>query len=194
MHCDASQVGLGAVLYQKIAGETKIISFASRTLSPAEKNYHLHSGKLEFLAMKWAICERFQDYLINCPEFDVVTDNNPLTYVLTTARLKATGLRWIAELANFRFKIRYRGGKQHVDADYLSRHPADFERLDEESNVVLQPGDVDIVLSAASRRKAAVNSLETYVTTTASVQTNACKQIPLSQQESEATIWGKSGK
>ena len=47
---DASQKGLEADLYQKINGKIKIISFASPTLSPFEKNNHLHSGKLEFLA------------------------------------------------------------------------------------------------------------------------------------------------
>ena len=45
------------------------------------------------------------------------TDNNPLTYVLTTTKLDATGQRWIASLANYDFKIYYRSGKLNVDAD-----------------------------------------------------------------------------
>ena len=50
--------------------------------------------------------------------------NNPLlTYALRTANLK-TGLRWIAELANYQFSIRY-SGKKHPDADYLSRNVID---------------------------------------------------------------------
>ena len=72
-------------------GKTKIVSSASRTLTPAEKNYFMHSGKLEFLALKWAVTDKFQDYLINGPDFQVVTDNNPLTYVLTTAKLTRLG-------------------------------------------------------------------------------------------------------
>lgn len=91
LHCDASQVGLGAVLYQRQQGKMRVIAYGSRTLSPAEKRYHLHSGKLEFLALKWAICERFRDYLYHAPSFVVYTDNNPLTYVLTSAKLNATG-------------------------------------------------------------------------------------------------------
>ena len=51
MTCDASANGLGAVLYQKQNGVNRVLGFASRTLTDSEKNYHLHSGKLEFLAL-----------------------------------------------------------------------------------------------------------------------------------------------
>lgn len=98
-----------------------MISFASRTLSPAEKNYH--SNRLEFLALKWAITEKFADYLKYGPLFIVYTDNNPLTYVNSSAKLNAVGLRWVADLAEFSFSLKYRPGKQNNDADYLSRHP-----------------------------------------------------------------------
>jgi hypothetical protein len=43
--------------------------------------------------MKWAICEQFRDYLYYAPRFVVFTDNNPLTYVLSTAKLNATANR-----------------------------------------------------------------------------------------------------
>ena len=49
------------------------------------------------------------------------TDNNPLTYVLTTAKLDATGHRWVAALSNYTFSIIYKPGKGHKDADALSR-------------------------------------------------------------------------
>ena len=51
IHCDASQKGLGAVLYQKLNEKMKIISFVSVTLSPVKKYNHLNSGKLELLAL-----------------------------------------------------------------------------------------------------------------------------------------------
>ena len=51
--------------------------------------------------------------------FEVYTDNNPLTYVLTTAKLDATGQWWIASLANYNFKIFYRSGKLNMEADAL---------------------------------------------------------------------------
>ena len=56
LNTDASETGLGAVLYQRQKGTLRVIAYGSRTLSPAEKNYHLHSGKLEFLALKWSVC------------------------------------------------------------------------------------------------------------------------------------------
>lgn len=93
LHSDASEQGLGAVLYQQQDGKLRVIGYGSRTLTPAERNYHLHSGKLEFLALKWAVCEKFRDYLFYAPHFTIFTDNNPLVYVMTTTKLNAVGHR-----------------------------------------------------------------------------------------------------
>ena len=121
LHTDASDLGLGAVLYQKDEnGKNKVIAYASRTLNQAEKNYPAH--KLEFLALKWAVTSRFHEYLYG-GEFAVYTDNNPLTYVLSTAKLDATGQRWIAALANYNFSLHYKSGKTNIEADALSRIP-----------------------------------------------------------------------
>ncbi|CAB4023693.1 Hypothetical predicted protein [Paramuricea clavata] len=87
----------------------------------------LENIEIEFLALKWAITDHFRDYLYYAPEFTVYTDNNPLTYVLTSARLNATGLRWIGELADFKFNIRYRPGKLNGDADALSSMPMNID-------------------------------------------------------------------
>lgn len=69
------------------------MAYGSCTLSISEKKYHLHSGKLQFLALKWAISEHFRDYLYNAPSFVVYMDNSLLTYVLTMAKLNTTGHR-----------------------------------------------------------------------------------------------------
>lgn len=75
LHTDASQMGLGAILYQKQDhGKLAVSAYASTTLTPAEQNYHLHSWKLEFLALKWAVTERFRDYLYYAPHFEVYSD------------------------------------------------------------------------------------------------------------------------
>ena len=74
----------------------------------------------------WAVCEQFRAYLYYAPSFTVYTDNNPLTYVLSTAKLNSTGHRWVSELANF--EIKYRPGKVNKDADTLSRLPLDINQ------------------------------------------------------------------
>ena len=89
LHTDASESGLGAVLYQKQAnGMKSVIAYASQTLFRSERNYDAH--KLEFLALKWSVTERFHEYLYG-RHFEVYTDNNPLTCVLITAKLNAIG-------------------------------------------------------------------------------------------------------
>ena len=118
VHTDACGQGLGAVLYQKQDGVEKVIAYASRGLRQGEKKYPAH--KLEFLALKWAVTDKFHDYLMGTT-FEVLTDSNPLTYVLSTAKLDATGHRWVAALANYEFTIKYRPGKQNAAADGLSR-------------------------------------------------------------------------
>ena len=116
VHTDASLKGLGAILYQKQGGQLRPISYASRGLKKSEKNYP--AAKLEFLAMKWAVTEKYHDYLYG-NKFTVVTDNNPLTYVLSKAKLDATGHRWLSALASFDFDIIYRPGKANIDAGVL---------------------------------------------------------------------------
>ena len=87
-----------------------------------QKRKTVQPHKLEFLALKSAITDRFHEYLYG-GKFDIYTDNNPLTYVLTTAKLNATGQRWIAALGMYHFKIYYRSGKSNGNADALSRIP-----------------------------------------------------------------------
>ena len=129
LHTDAAERGLGEALYQKQDGQLRVIAYGSRTLTPAERNYHLHSSKLEFLALKWAITEHLRDYLYYAPHFTVCTDNNPLTYVLPTAKLNATGHRWVAELSDFHFNVKYPPGMANKDADdSLSRIHSDIEQ------------------------------------------------------------------
>ena len=123
LNCDASGYGLGAVLYQQQGDDLRVISYASRTLTETENNYHLHSGKLEFLALKWSVTDKFSDYLGHGSKFTVFTDNNPLTYVMSSAKLNATGMRWVNELSEYDFTLKYRPGKSAADADGLSRNP-----------------------------------------------------------------------
>ena len=147
LHTDTSESGLGAVLYQKQNGVLRVIAYGSCTLCPSEQNYHLHSRKLEFLALKWSICEQFEfgDYLYYAPSFRVYTENNPLT----SAKLNATGLCWIGELAEFNVDIRYYPGKTHVDAVAFSRIPFDFETYMKSCTEELSPDVIQAVTHSA---------------------------------------------
>lgn len=138
LHTDASGDGLGAVLCQVQDGQERVISYASRGLTKAERNYPVH--KQEFLALKWAITHKLHDYLYG-REFTVLTDNNPLTYVLTTAKLDATGHRWLANLSSYRFTIKYRPGHKNTDADALSRLPKRHAEVQHETD---QDGRLEI--------------------------------------------------
>ena len=75
LHTDSSSEGLGAVLYQKQEGKLRVIACASRSVSKTESNYPAH--KLEFLALKWAVCDKFHEYLCGAKTFDINTDNTP---------------------------------------------------------------------------------------------------------------------
>ena len=124
LEMDASRRGLGAVLSQKQAdGQYHPIAYASHVMNETEQRYH--SNKQEFLALKWPITEQFHEYLSpyrkNQNEFVVHTDNNPLTYIFSSANLDAAGQRWVARLASYNFSLEYQKGKDNMVANFLSQ-------------------------------------------------------------------------
>jgi len=120
LHVDANMNGLGAVLNQEHPNGLRPVAYASRKLSVSEQRYPIH--QLELLALRWAVVDKFHDYLYGA-QFVVKTDNNPLTYVLSTAKLSATGHRWLAALSTYNFSLQYKPGSHNIDADVLSRYP-----------------------------------------------------------------------
>ena len=102
--------------------------------------------------MKWAVCDKLADYLKG-HQFTVYTDNNPLTYILTSAKLDATTQRWVAALSSYDFDIIYRAGVSNADADGMSRHPS----LHEEPDIkTITP---EVLRAICSRQQAHVESL-----------------------------------
>ena len=88
---------------------------------------------MEFLALKWAVTDQFKEYLQYKP-FTVRTNNNPLTYVMTTPNLDAIGHWWVAALAGYNMTIEYLKGADNRIADILSWVP---QRLDPEAVTML---------------------------------------------------------
>ena len=126
LHVDASTKGLGAGLYQYKDKKVRILGYGSRALTKAEHKYY--SSKMEFLSLKWAVCEQFRDYLTYAKQIEVYTDNNPpLLYVLSSVKLNATGKRWVNEFADFNINIHYKPGRNNTDVDALSRFPEDIK-------------------------------------------------------------------
>ena len=122
LEIDASHAGLGAVLSQDQEGQRRPIAFASRGLRRSERNMSNYSSrKLELLALKWAVTDKFREYLLG-NKSTIFTDNNPLSY-LRTAKLGAVEQRWVSELAAFDFEVKYRPGTANRNADALSRQP-----------------------------------------------------------------------
>lgn len=120
LEIDASHSGLGAVLSQETDTGVRPVAYASRGLRPTERNMSNYSSmKLELLALKWAMTEKFREYLLG-HKCTVYTDNNPLSYI-QSAKLGATEHRWAAQLASFDFDIKYRSGRSNKNADALSR-------------------------------------------------------------------------
>ncbi|KAG6922970.1 hypothetical protein G0U57_000322, partial [Chelydra serpentina] len=117
LQTDASEVGLGAVLSQDVDGQDHPVLYISRKLFPREKNYAV--VEKEALAVKWA-CDALRYYLLGNP-FILVTDHAPLQWL---NRMKDNNMRiqrWYLALQPYAFTVRHRAGKDHANADFLSR-------------------------------------------------------------------------
>ena len=132
LETDASLKGIGAVLSQKGEdGEVRVIAYASHSLRPSEHSMRDYSSaKIELMALKWSVCDKFKDYLLGS-KFTVFTDNNPLCYI-KSSKLGAAQIRWLSELALYDFDIIYRTGKPNLVADALSCRPEDDNTIQEE--------------------------------------------------------------
>ena len=104
------------------------------------------SAKLELLALKWVVTEKFWDYLLGL-QFQVYTDNNLLIYV-QESKLGASQIQWLSELALFNFTIKYWAHHSNRAADALSHHPfnpsSNFESESKDSN------EVDVISYSAT--------------------------------------------
>ena len=118
LETDALKEGLGAVLSQKQEdGWFHLVAYGSQALTMHEKNYH--SMKLEFLALTWAVTEHFKECML-FQALLVRTNNNTLTYIMSTPNLDATGHHWVSALAKYNFWLEYQKGWDNTAADALN--------------------------------------------------------------------------
>ena len=116
---DASQTGLGAVLYQEIPGQKKpnYIAFASASLDGAQRNYP--ATKRELLAIVFAL-SKFHDHLVG-RHFDLFTDHKALTALFTKRNLSYVMANWLDVLLRYDFAVHHRPGVDMLLPDHLSR-------------------------------------------------------------------------
>ena len=118
--CDASDFGIRGVLSQVIRpGVEQPISYFSRTLSKQERKYAVN--RKEMLALVDSL-RHFHCYILG-RKFKVSTDHSALQWLRTLKKPVGQVARWIERLAEYHFDIEHRPGKQHANADALSRYP-----------------------------------------------------------------------
>ena len=116
IHTDASNIAISGVLVQKQDGQEKVIAYASRTLSPPEKNYSV--TERECLAVHHFI-NHYECYLDK--PFTVITDHDALVWLFKKEQVKGRLARWILSLQQHTFTIKHQAGKNHEVYSWDSR-------------------------------------------------------------------------
>ena len=114
---DASACGIGGVLSQLQKGKERVIAYYSKTLTPAERNYCV--TRRELLAVVKSI-KLFRPYLYG-RRFRLQTDHASLRWLCRRTEPLDQVARWLELLAEFQYTIEHRAGKNHGNADGLSR-------------------------------------------------------------------------
>jgi hypothetical protein len=121
LSCDASNYAISAILSQLQNGKERPISFASRMLNPAERNYS--TTQKELLAVVFGT--QTQRCFLYGRKFKMVTDHAALKWLITVKNHQCARLtRWVLKLAEYDFEIEHKAEKKRVNADCLSRHVA----------------------------------------------------------------------
>ena len=129
VYCDASILGLGAVLMQR----GQVIAYASRQLKPHEANYPTHDLELGAVVFSLKIWQHYL-YGVRCT---IYTDHKSLRYLMDQPNLNMRQRRWLDVVKDYDCEILYHPGKANVVADVLSRKVASIRDVCMRMTVVL---------------------------------------------------------
>ncbi|KAF1331236.1 Pol protein, partial [Globisporangium splendens] len=147
--CDASDFAIGCALMQKDDdGHERVVSYQSRLLKAAEKNYPVHDKEL--LAIKYALL-KFRVHLLGATPFVVYTDHASLRTAINSPHLSQRMARWLAFFSEFNFRVEYKPGKENVLADALSRRPDYESSADSSSDALCLERTPDLMHLSISR-------------------------------------------
>ncbi|KAF1323160.1 Pol protein, partial [Globisporangium splendens] len=147
--CDASDFAIGCALMQKDDdGHERVVSYQSRLLKAAEKNYPVHDKEL--LAIKYALL-KFRVHLLGATPFVVYTDHASLRTAINSPHLSQRMARWLAFFSEFNFRVEYKPGKENVLADALSRRPDYKSSADSSSDALCLERTPDLMHLSISR-------------------------------------------
>ncbi|KAF1313328.1 Pol protein, partial [Globisporangium splendens] len=147
--CDASDFAIGCALMQKDDdGHERVVSYQSRLLKAAEKNYPVHDKEL--LAIKYALL-KFRVHLLGATPFVVYTDHASLRTAINSPHLSQRMARWLAFFSEFNFRVEYKPEKENVLADALSRRPDYESSVDNSADALCSERAPDLMHLSISR-------------------------------------------
>jgi putative transposase len=110
---------VGAILSQKDGKFERVVVYASKSLTEAQRKFHPMEG--ECYALIWGVMH-FRQYL-HMKHFVLRTDHKPLEWLATVSDAHGRRGHWVGLLQDFSFKIMHRPGLKHANVDALSRNP-----------------------------------------------------------------------
>jgi len=128
LNTDASETGLGAVLFQLQTNGKRVIAYVSQTLSAPERKYE--TTRKELLTVVYGL-KRFRQYLLG-RHFAIRTDHPALSWLRHTPEPMPQLARWLTFIEQFNYEVVHRPRTKHANADGLSRRPIEINKNDQD--------------------------------------------------------------
>lgn len=122
VYTDASAWAIAGIITNTGTDGERVISYASRSLTPRESKYS--TIEREYLALVFSL-QKFRCYLLGNP-FSLLIDHCPLLCLNKASNGNPRILRWFMMISEYQFRVFHKPGKEHRNADGLSRMPEDI--------------------------------------------------------------------